>query len=82
MDDVTRPRGDGAEGLEATKAAVAALAGELTHLVLGLFRSRGIALGERLTLAGGDPFEVIDVFVVTLRALAEGLESPDPAWLN
>jgi hypothetical protein len=76
MGDATRPPGDAAEQLAAARAEMSGLVGELTHIVLGLFRARGIVVAERITVAGGHPFEVIDVFVVTLRALADGLEEP------
>jgi hypothetical protein len=82
MDDATRPRGADEGELEAARSAVSELVGELTHSVLGLFRVRGMPLAERFTLAGGDPFEVMDVFVVTLRVLADGLETPNIDWLN
>ena len=82
MDDATRPRDGSPDELRSARASLSELVGELTHAVLALFRARGLPLAERVTLAGGDPFEVIDVFVVTLRALADGLEAPDPDWLD
>jgi hypothetical protein len=41
-----------------------------------------LELSERITLAGGDPLEVIDLFVATLRVLADGLEEPNLDWVN
>jgi len=82
MDDATRPRGDDAEELEVLRSGVSELVGAVTHSVLGLFRARGLPLSQQIMLAGGDPLEVVDLFVVTLRALADGLEAPSLDWLN
>ena len=81
MDDATRSNGGGTEDLGDVREDVSELVGEVTHVVLGVFRTRGLPLAERLRVAGGDPFEVMDVFAVTLRALADGLETPDPDWI-
>ena len=82
MGDATCPHGGDAEELEALRSTAAELVGEVTHSVLALFRSQGLLLSEQIALAGGDPLEVIDVFVVTLRALADGLEEPSSDWPN
>ena len=82
MDDATRSPDDVPGHLESIEAGLADLVGELTHAVLTLFRARGIPLAEQLTRLRRDPFEVVDLFVVTLRALADGLEDPDPNWLS
>ncbi len=82
MNDATRRGEDGSGELEAARAAALGIVDELTHLVLGLFHRRGLELSERITLAGGDPLEVLDLFVATLRVLAEGLEEPNLDWVN
>ena len=82
MGDATRPVGGAAEELAAARADMAGLVGELTHVVLGLFQARGAAIAERIAAVGGHPFEVIEVFVLTLRALADGLEEPSLDWLD
>jgi len=82
MGDATRPPGDAAEELAAARADLSGLVGELTHVVLGLFQARGTAIAERIAVAGGYPFEVIEVFVLTLRAVADGLEEPGLDWLE
>ncbi|MEX2268517.1 MAG: hypothetical protein WEA75_07525 [Acidimicrobiia bacterium] len=64
------------------RAEMSRIVGELTHVVLGLFRARGAAIAERIAALGGDPFEVIEVFVLTLRTLADGLEEPSLDWLD
>jgi hypothetical protein len=66
--------------LEELRAECSVLVGEVTHAVLGVVRARAFPLAERIRVAGGDPFEVIEVVVVTLRALADGLAEPSPEW--
>lgn len=80
MGDATRPPEDAAEALAAARDELSGLVGELTHVVLGLLRVRGLELAERIRVAGGDPLEVIELFVETLRALADGLEAPNLEW--
>ena len=80
MGDATRPIDDAAGELAAARSELSALVGELTHAVLELFRTRGFAVSERITHAGGDPLEAVDVFVVTLRSLADGLADPISHW--
>ncbi len=82
MDDATRSSGGGTEDLETVREDVSELVGEVAHAVLGVFRTRGLPLADRMTAAGGDPFEVIDIFAATLHALADGLETPDPDWIT
>lgn len=80
MGDATRPPEDAAGELTAARDDLSGLVGELTHAVLGLLRSRGFGLADRIRAAGGDPLEVIDLIVETLRALADRLETPDAEW--
>jgi hypothetical protein len=82
MGDATRRPGDAAGALAAARGELSELVGDLTHLVLRLLRERGFAIAERITAAGGHPMEVIVVFAVTLRAVADGLEDPESDWLN
>jgi len=82
VDDATRSSGGGTEDLETVREEVSGLVGEVAHAVLGVFRSRALPLADRMAAAGGDPFEVIDVVAATLRALADGLETPDPDWIS
>jgi len=84
MDDATRrPEGRPEDGqVVDVDAALGEVAGELTHVVLGVFDAHGFVLAEQLARAGRDPLEVLDVFAVTLRALANGLEFPCPEWID
>ena len=82
MGDATRPDGDAARRLEELRAAFPALVGELTHAVLEVVRTRGLPLAEQLETVGGDPFELLELLAVTLRALADGLEHPTREWLD
>ena len=82
MDDATRSVGDAAEEVAAIHADMVGLVGELTHVVLGLFQARVTDIAVRIADAGGHPLEVIDVIVLTLRALADGLEEPGLEWLD
>jgi len=82
MDNATRSNSGGTDDLGAVREDVSELVGEVAHAVLGVFRARGLPLADRLTAAGGDPFEVIHVFAASLRALADGLETPDPDWIT
>ncbi len=74
MDDATRLFGEMPDGLDAARAELTGLVDQVTHEVLELFSSRAVAIGERIAAAGGDPLEVLTVFVATLRVIAEGLE--------
>ncbi len=75
MDDATRLFDEMPEELDAARAALGSMVGDLTHTVLGLFSERAVTVGERIGRAGGDPLEVLVVFASTLRVLADGLDS-------
>lgn len=82
MDNATRPPEDVPGDRAEVDVALAEVVGELTHVVLGVFRARGFGLAEQLVQVGRDPHEVLDVFAVTLYGLAAGLEAPSLEWLE
>ena len=80
MDDATR-RSDETPHAE-TSARLTALVGAVTHAVLEVVESEAFPIAEQLRVEGHDPFSVIELVAVTLRALADGLEQPSEDWLH
>ncbi|MEX0664714.1 MAG: hypothetical protein WD598_08080 [Acidimicrobiia bacterium] len=82
MDDATRLPEDRLPDDGEVDVALAEVVGELTHVVLGVFRSRGFGIAEQLAAVRRDPLEVLEVFALTLHGLADGLVDPSSEWLE